>query len=138
VTTLSHNLKMEAIRSSETLLSCHITTRRHKPEDPDLNLHHRENLKSRTVKYTSHLVFKEFYMIAISQNEQSVKVRGHKDGRNASLYRYRCYHARCCIGKNLTDTFRPPPLNTKETSAFVIGLSFRAKNRCFAVQLLNS
>jgi hypothetical protein len=37
---------MEAARSSETLVSYHITTWRHNPEDLDLNLHRRENLKS--------------------------------------------------------------------------------------------
>jgi hypothetical protein len=39
---------MEAARSSETSVSYHITTRRHNPEDRDLNPHRRENLKFRT------------------------------------------------------------------------------------------
>jgi hypothetical protein len=48
---LSHNmefltLKMEAIRSSETLVISCKTTRRHNPEDHDRHLHHRENLRS--------------------------------------------------------------------------------------------
>jgi hypothetical protein len=37
-------LKMEAGKSSETLVSYRNTTRRHSPEDLDLNLHRRENL----------------------------------------------------------------------------------------------
>jgi len=40
-------LKMEAARTSETLVSYHNTTLRHSPEDLDMNLHRRENLKSR-------------------------------------------------------------------------------------------
>jgi hypothetical protein len=40
--------KMEAARFSETLVSFHITTLRHNPEDLDLNLHLRENFISRT------------------------------------------------------------------------------------------
>jgi hypothetical protein len=36
--------KMEAVRSSETSVSYHITTWHHNPEDRDLNLHRRENL----------------------------------------------------------------------------------------------
>jgi hypothetical protein len=38
-------LEMEAEKSSETVTPCHITTWRHNPEDHDLNLHRRENLK---------------------------------------------------------------------------------------------
>jgi len=38
---------MEAGRSSETLVTYRITTRRHNPEDHDVNLHRRVNLKSR-------------------------------------------------------------------------------------------
>jgi hypothetical protein len=38
---------MEAARSSETLVSYHINTRRQNPEDLDLNFICRENLKSR-------------------------------------------------------------------------------------------
>jgi hypothetical protein len=52
-TTWGHNpVKMEAARSFETLVSYNITTRRHKPEDFDLNLHSRENLKSRNKDLT--------------------------------------------------------------------------------------
>jgi hypothetical protein len=40
-------VKMEATLSSGTLVSCRNTTRRHNPEDLDLHLHRRENLKSR-------------------------------------------------------------------------------------------
>jgi hypothetical protein len=42
---------METACSSETLESCHNTTRRHIPEDLDLNLHRRENLKSPILAY---------------------------------------------------------------------------------------
>jgi len=34
---------------SETMVSYHNTTRRHNPDDLDLNLHRRENLKSRII-----------------------------------------------------------------------------------------
>jgi len=40
-------LKMEAAWSSETLVSFHSTTRRHNPEDLDLNFHRREDIKFR-------------------------------------------------------------------------------------------
>jgi hypothetical protein len=46
-------LKMEAARAAETLVSYHITTRRHNPEDYDLNLHRHENFKSRKLIYRS-------------------------------------------------------------------------------------
>jgi hypothetical protein len=45
--TFHFTLKMEAARSSKTLVSYHNTTRRHNSEDLDLNLHRREILKSR-------------------------------------------------------------------------------------------
>jgi hypothetical protein len=41
-------LKVEAACTSETSIS-YITTRRHNPEDLDLNLHRREGLKSRNL-----------------------------------------------------------------------------------------
>jgi hypothetical protein len=37
-------VKTEAVRSSETSVSYRNTTRRHNPDDLDLNLHRRENL----------------------------------------------------------------------------------------------
>jgi hypothetical protein len=40
------SVNLEAAWTSETLLSCHVTTR-HNPEDIDLNLHRRENIKTR-------------------------------------------------------------------------------------------
>jgi hypothetical protein len=39
-------LKMEAAWSPKTLVSQHITTQFHKPEDRNMNIHHHENLKS--------------------------------------------------------------------------------------------
>jgi hypothetical protein len=39
-------MKMQTVRSSETLVSYHNTTRHHNSEDYDLNLHRSENLKS--------------------------------------------------------------------------------------------
>jgi hypothetical protein len=40
-------LTMEAARTSETVVSCHINTWHHNPDDLNLNLHCCENLKSR-------------------------------------------------------------------------------------------
>jgi hypothetical protein len=39
-------VKTEAAKSSEVLVSYHNAALRHNPEDLDLNLHRRENLKS--------------------------------------------------------------------------------------------
>jgi hypothetical protein len=41
----SFTLKMEVAWSSQTFSSYHRTTRLHNPEDLNLNLHHRENLR---------------------------------------------------------------------------------------------
>jgi len=49
-------LKMEATRSSETLLSYRITTERHNPEYGDMNLHRRENLICRNIKFAKYLL----------------------------------------------------------------------------------
>jgi len=38
MTPCSYNLKMEIARCSETLVSYHMTTRRHNPEDSDFRL----------------------------------------------------------------------------------------------------
>jgi hypothetical protein len=41
---------MEAVCSSETLISIYESTRRHNPEDQHQHLHRRENLESPTLK----------------------------------------------------------------------------------------
>jgi hypothetical protein len=47
----SSTLKMETARSSETFVSYRNTTRHHNPEDFDLNLHRRKNLKIIRLRY---------------------------------------------------------------------------------------
>jgi hypothetical protein len=42
-------LKMEAVRTSETLVNLYQFTRRYNPEDGHLHTHRRENLKSYSV-----------------------------------------------------------------------------------------
>jgi len=44
-------LDIHAVSTSETSVSYHNTTRRHNPEDLDLNLHHRKSLKSWSITY---------------------------------------------------------------------------------------
>jgi len=48
-------MKNEAERFTDILVSCQITTQRHNPEDLDLHLHRRGNLKFRirTVKFVT-------------------------------------------------------------------------------------
>jgi hypothetical protein len=47
--TNSHHTEEDAARFFETLVSYHLITRRHDPEDFDMNLRCHENLKSRVV-----------------------------------------------------------------------------------------
>jgi hypothetical protein len=47
---------MEAARSSETLVNFNQTTRRYNPEDSNLHIHRRENLKSYIVAVVCVLV----------------------------------------------------------------------------------
>jgi hypothetical protein len=42
-------LMMEAVRTSETLVNLHQSTRRYNPEDGHLHAHCRENLKSYSI-----------------------------------------------------------------------------------------
>jgi hypothetical protein len=46
----------ETARTSETLASYHNTTRRHNPEEVNLNPHRRENIKSRNMDFHCSLV----------------------------------------------------------------------------------
>jgi hypothetical protein len=48
---LQGEVKMKTAWTSQTTTSFHNTTQRHNPEDLDLNLHHRKNLKSLIVIY---------------------------------------------------------------------------------------
>jgi hypothetical protein len=49
-------LRMKATRSSKIFVSYHITARRHNPEDNDLNLYHRENLKSCKINFIADIL----------------------------------------------------------------------------------
>jgi hypothetical protein len=57
-TTSLHSLKMEAATSPETSVSYHITTRTHKSEDNDFDLHRRANFKAHVVTFSSLHVFR--------------------------------------------------------------------------------
>jgi hypothetical protein len=57
---------MEAARSSETLVSYHITTRRHNPEDYDLNLHRRDKVKVKlSLCLTKHRAMKTYWGVEV-------------------------------------------------------------------------
>jgi hypothetical protein len=54
-------VKMHVARSSETLITYHITTRRQNPEDRDLNLHPRKNLEScKKISYEAKFKFSNY------------------------------------------------------------------------------
>jgi len=54
---------MEEGWTPETLVSYHNTTRHHSPEELDLNLHRRENLKSHTGTYSGYLFHESEFLL---------------------------------------------------------------------------
>jgi len=63
---------MAAVRSTETLVSYHITTQRHNPEDYDLNLPRCEDLRS-----GRHLEYLHMTVTSYRQSDVTAQVMFH-------------------------------------------------------------